>query len=48
MKIRLALTLTIGQDKPADDEITVDLVGTHRDIPQASYDVGFQPEEDRR
>lgn len=46
MRIRLAITLTFG-DRPApDDEVIVDLVGTHRDIPQASYDVGFRPGDD--
>jgi len=45
MRIQLAITLTFG-DKPApDDEVTVDLVGTHH-IPQASYDVGFRPGDD--
>lgn len=43
MKISLALTLTIGRDKP--DDLTVDLVGTHHDIPPASYGAGFtQPD----
>jgi hypothetical protein len=48
MKIRLAITLTIGRDQPApEEERTVDLVGTHHDvIPEASYDIGFHPGED--
>lgn len=46
MKIRLALSLSITRAKP-DEDVTIDLVGIHRDIPKASYDVGFRPEEDR-
>lgn len=48
MRIRLAITLTLG-DKPAPpDDLTVDLVGTHRDIPAATYDNGFMPNDDDR
>ena len=49
MKIRLSLSLTVGRDKhKATEDVTADLVGTHRDIPTASYGAGFQPDEDRR
>lgn len=47
MKIRLAITLTIGDRKDKAEDITVDLVGTHHDIPTATYDTGFQPSDDR-
>lgn len=47
MKIRLAITLSIGEKPTPPDPITVDLVGTHHDIPEATYDNGFQPNDDR-
>lgn len=49
VKLRLQLwvfsaTLELGIDQPED--LTVDLVGTHRDIPVATYDAGFRwPDE---
>ncbi|VXC07809.1 hypothetical protein [Aeromicrobium sp. 9AM] len=47
MRVRLAITLTFGDEPAPDDDLTVDLVGTHH-IPQASYDVGFRPDDDGR
>lgn len=47
MKIRLAITLTISRDQ--DDGVTVDLIGTHHQIPPANDEPsGFTPPEEKR
>lgn len=49
MRIRLSIALTIGRDRtPAAETRTVDLVGTHHEIPDATYPVGFIPTEEER
>ena len=45
MRLRLAITLTLGDKPPPPDDITVDLVGTHHDIPAATDNIGFQPDD---
>lgn len=47
MKVRLSISVTISRDR--DEPVTVDLVGTHHEIPAATFDAGFQPptEDDR-
>lgn len=48
-RLQIKFSLTIGEREARDaDDVTIDLVGTHRDIPAATYDNGFMPNDDDR
>lgn len=49
MRLRIKFSIALGEAKKgAEDDVTIDLVGTHRDIPPATYDNGFMPNDDDR
>jgi len=48
MRLSIKFSIDISKRKLADDDVTIDLVGTHRDVPKATYDNGFMPNDDDR
>lgn len=48
MRFQIKVSIELGKRDKADDDVTIDLVGTHRDVPQATYDNGFIPNDDNR